>query len=64
MARVMFEFTKEILKKVSFDSGLFCKELEKALNSLLPYEVEELLIWVKQYTFNKPKLSVCLQKVN
>ena len=40
----MFEYTKTILKKVSFNSDLFCKELEKALKRLLPYEVEELTI--------------------
>ena len=41
MARAMFEYTKTILKKVSFDVNLFCKELEKALQRLLPYEIEE-----------------------
>ena len=49
MARAMFEYTKTVLKKVSFNSELFCKELEKALNRLLPYEVDELTIWLKQF---------------
>ena len=31
MARAMLEYTKTILKKVSFNSDLFCKELEKAI---------------------------------
>ena len=36
MARAMFEYTKVILKKVSFNSELFCRELEKSLQRLLP----------------------------
>lgn len=63
MARAMFEYTKTVLKKVSFNSDLFCKELEKALNRLLPYEVEELTIWLKQFTANKPELYVCMTLV-
>ena len=39
MARAMYEYTKTVLKKVSFNTDLFCRELEKALNRLLPYEV-------------------------
>jgi len=60
MARAMFEYTKTVLKKVSFNSDLFCKELEKALKRLLPYEVEELVIWLKQFTANKPELYAYL----
>ena len=56
MARAMFEYTKTVLKKVSFNSDLFCKEVEKALCRLLPYEIEELTIWLKQFTSNKPEL--------
>jgi len=59
----MFEYTKTVLKKVSFNSDLFCKELEKALNRLLPYEIDELTIWLKQFTANKPELYVCLALV-
>lgn len=58
MARAMFEYTKVVLQKVSFNSDLFCKELEKALQRLLPYEITELIIWLKQFTANKPELSV------
>ena len=46
MARAMFDYTKAVLKKVSFDVNLFCKELKKAMQRLLPYEIEELKIWV------------------
>lgn len=60
MARAMFEYTKTILKKVSFDAELFCKELSKAIERLLPYEVDELKIWLQQFTANKPELYNCL----
>ena len=63
MARAMFEYTKTVLKKVSFNSDLFCIELDKALKRLLPYEVEELTIWIKQFTANKPELYVCLSLI-
>ena len=60
MARAMFEYTKTILKKVSFNSDLFCKELKKSLATLLPYEIEELRIWLKSFIENKPELSICM----
>lgn len=63
MARAMYEYTKTVLKKVSFSTDLFYKELEKALNRLLPYEIDELTIWLKQFTANKPDLYVCLALV-
>lgn len=63
MARAMFEYTKTILKKVSFNSELFRKELEKALKRLLPYEIDELIIWLKTYTANKPELYMCLNTI-
>lgn len=60
MARAMFEYTKTVLKKVSFNKDLFCKELEKALTRLLPHEVKELSIWLRKYIVNKPELYVCM----
>jgi hypothetical protein len=60
MARAMFEYTKEILGKVSFDSTLFCKELQKALQRLLPYEIEELKIFIKSLVLQNPELDQCL----
>jgi len=48
------------LKKVSFDVNLFCKELEKALQRLLPYEIEELKIFIKSLILQNPELSKCL----
>lgn len=60
MARAMFEYTKTVLKKVSFDSALFCKELEKALQRLLPYEIEELKIFINSLVQQHPELNQCL----
>jgi len=60
MARAMFEYTKTVLNKVSFDVSLFCKELEKALQRLLPYEIEELKIFINSLVEQKPELDKCL----
>jgi len=60
MARAMFEYTKAILEKVSFNKELFKKELEKAVNRLLPYEIKELYFWLREFTINKPDLHTCL----
>ena len=64
MARAMFEYSKTVLKKVSFSSDLFCKELEKALKRLLPHEVSELTIWLRQFTSNKPELHSYLSLIS
>jgi hypothetical protein len=60
MARAMFEYTKTILKKVSFDVNLFCKEVEKAMSRLLPYEIEELKVFVDSLVRQNPELNQCL----
>ncbi len=60
MARAMFDYTKAVLNKVSFDVNLFCKELEKALTRLLPHEIEELKIWINSLLVQKPQLNQCL----
>ncbi len=60
MARAMFDYTKAVLKKVSFDVTLFCKELEKALTRLLPHEIEELKIWINKLLVQNPELNQCL----
>ena len=64
MAREMFEYTKTILNKVSFDAVLFCKELEKAVKRLLPYEIEELRVWIINLTKTHPELDNCLVYLN
>jgi len=60
MARAMFEYTKIVLDKVSFDSVLFCKEVQKALQRLLPYEIEELKIFIQSLVLQNPSLNQCL----
>lgn len=41
----MLEYTKTILKKVSFDARLFEKELRKAIKALVKEELQELKRW-------------------
>ena len=60
MARAMLEYTKIILKKVSFDANLFCREVQKALQRLLPYEIEELKVFIQTMCLQNPELNQCL----
>ena len=60
MANGMLEYSKTVLKKVSFDAKLFCKELKKAISRLLPEEIEELKNWLKQFITDKPELQQSL----
>ncbi|WP_452223203.1 hypothetical protein [Lacinutrix chionoecetis] len=60
MARAMFEYTKTVLNKVSFDVNLFCKEVQKALQRLLPYEIEEIKIYIESLVHENPNLNQCL----
>ncbi len=60
MAKAMLEYTKTVLKKVSFDTKLFCKELKKAVARLLPEEVEELRQWLLHFINDKPELQQSL----
>ena len=64
MSQTMFSYTKSILERVSFDAKLFCKELEKAIKNLLPYEIEQLRDWLLQFTEEKPELRQCLIYIN
>jgi hypothetical protein len=64
MARVMLEYTKTVLQKVSFDATLFCRELKKAIDNLLPIEVEELKLWLQQFITDKPELQQSLIYLN
>lgn len=63
MSRAMFNYTKRILESVSFDPNLFIKELKKALKNLLPYEIEELKVWLTSYIQQKPELNPSLQLI-
>lgn len=64
MSKIMFDYTKSVLERVSFDPILFCKELEKAIRTLLPYELEQLKEWLFDFTHEKPELKQCLIIVN
>ena len=64
MARAMFEYTKTVLNKVSFDVTLFCKEVKKALQRLLPYEIEELKLYIFSQIRQNPELNQCLINLN
>ncbi len=63
MPRSMFTYTKRVLENVSFDPKLFCKEVEKAIKTLLPYEIEQLIDWLHSFTTEKPELKECLMYV-
>ncbi|MGH2665371.1 hypothetical protein [Flavobacterium sp.] len=64
MPRMIYDYTKNVLEKVSFDSKLFMKELKKAVRNLLPYEIEHLKKWLLFFTSEKPELKQCLYIVN
>lgn len=64
MTKIMFDYTKSILERVSFDPVLFCKELEKAVKTLLPYELEQLKEWLMSFIIEKPELQPSLVIVN
>ncbi|WP_445735636.1 hypothetical protein [Mariniflexile sp.] len=60
MARAMLEYTKIVLNKVSFDATLFCREVQKAVQRLLPHELEELKSFILSLVLQKPELNQCL----
>ena len=62
MARAFYHYTLTILEKVSFNPELFKKELEKAYQSLLPYERAELKIWLQKFLIKNPRLKLYLQE--
>lgn len=64
MSRMIYDYTKEVLERVSFDPQLFIKELKKAVKNLLPYEIEQLRRWLLYFTNEKPELKQCLFIVN
>lgn len=55
----MFEYTKMVLKKVSFDTNLFCTEVKKAMERLLPYEIKELKVFIESLMKINPDLRRC-----
>lgn len=64
MSRAMFEYSKTVLSKVSFDPVLFCKEVQKAILRLLPYEIEELKLFIKGMIRVNPDLKQCMIYLN
>ncbi|WLD24834.1 hypothetical protein NU10_05500 [Flavobacterium dauae] len=44
--------TIKVLEKVSFSKDLFIKEVNKAINILLPFEIEQLKKWIVDFTKN------------
>jgi|TARA_B110000003_G_C16248285_1_gene377908 hypothetical protein len=64
MSRAMFEYSKTVLSKVSFDPVLFCKEVQKAVLRLLPYEIEELKLFIKGMIRVNPDLKQCMIYLN
>jgi DNA replication protein DnaD len=64
MSRLIYDYTKSVLERVSFDTKLFCKELEKAIQFLLPYEIDELREWLVNFTKEKPELRQSLMLIN
>ena len=64
MSRMLYDYTKSTLERVSFDQALFCKELRKASKSLLPYELEQLYRWLQNFTSHKPELKQYINIVN
>ena len=57
MARVMLEYTKSVLKKVSFDLHLFSIEFKKVMQRLMHYEKEEIKLFIRRLILNNPELS-------
>lgn len=64
MPRMIYDYTKSVLERVSFDPVLFCKELRKAIKNLLPYEIEQLKKWLSNFTTERPELQQYLIIVN
>ncbi len=62
--RMIYDYTKIVLEKVSIDPTLFRKELRKANKNLLPYEIEQLRIWLEHFTDGRPQLKQYLSIVN
>ena len=64
MTKVMLDYTKSILERVSFDPALFYKKIKKAIKTLLPHEMDQLKEWLYRFTHGKPELKPCLVVIN
>jgi hypothetical protein len=63
MSRMIYDYTKHTLERVSSDKKQFIRELRKAVKNLLPYEIEHLIKWLVYFTNEKPELKPCLSIV-
>ena len=53
-------FYKNILRKVSFDTNLFGKELKKAISVLSKHEAIHLYNWALTFSESQPELHIPL----
>lgn len=61
--KIILNYTKEILEKVSFSVELFSREVKKAFRTLSKEDFQELLIFIEQLVIQKPQLEVCLEEI-
>jgi len=55
--------TIRILEKVSFSKDLFVKEFSKAIKILLPYEIDQLKEWIRNFTKTRTEFKDVLALV-
>lgn len=63
MATINYFYTKSVLEKAANDPTLFKKELDRGLENLFPFEVLQLVSWLKTYTSDKPELKKVLKEI-
>lgn len=63
MSRMIYDYTKDVLERVSFDPELFMKELKKAIKKLLPYELDHLKKWLVYFINENPILKPCVTNI-
>ena len=59
MERAILDYTKSILKKITFNPYLFSIEVKKAMQRFVPYAKEELKLFIRCLILNNPELSHC-----
>jgi hypothetical protein len=60
MPRLIYDYTKSELQRVSRNPDRFQRKLKKAVSNLLPDEMELLQKWLVFYTDNRPELRRCI----
>ncbi|MEN9337125.1 hypothetical protein EQG61_11620 [Flavobacterium stagni] len=63
MPRLIYDYTKSELERVSLSPDRFRRKLKKAVSNLLPYEMELLQKWLVFYTDNRPELRQCISEL-